>query len=88
MNASKITLRLSSEMPMPVSLHGEMNQNGAVLLLFRFDVQYHFATIGKLNGIAEQIDDHLAESRWVPNHHRRHVGVNIARKLQTLWRPP
>ena len=47
-----------------------------------------FAFVGELDGVAHQIDQHLAEPQRVTPHCHRHVRVDVEKQLQILPRGP
>ena len=49
-----------------------------------FDGQHHLAVLGELDGVADEIHDHLAQAAGVADHGGRHVGRDVADQLQSL----
>ncbi len=57
-----------------------------VLLPLLVGQDHHLALLGELHGIAQQIDEDLAQAVGVTPHQRRHTGPNVADQLQPLAR--
>ena len=55
-------------------------------LVFVFDlrVQHHFAAIGKLDGVPQQIHDHLPQASGISDNIERHIRMDVADKFQTF----
>jgi len=46
------------------------------------DAHNHFALFGKLNRIAEQIDEHLTQAYLIADDRHRHVGLDVANQFE------
>ena len=67
-NASKISFCFSGAMPMPVSRIDEMQFHLLRRAFFHRHFQGHLAGLRELDGVAQQIDDHLANSDRIAHH--------------------
>ena len=70
-NGWKITSSLSAGIPSPVSAISNLI-SVSVSFMNRGDANNHLADLCELNGVADQIDEDLAQSSRVTNHHPRH----------------
>ena len=62
-----------------------MNGVGLGVAGFEFDPQRHFAFVGELNGIANQIEDDLTQACGIGANDFRNVPGDIAKKFETLF---
>ena len=61
-----------------------MQRQSLAGFFFDLHVQHHLAAIGELDGISQQVHDHLPQASGVADHIDRHIRVDIADKLETL----
>ena len=50
--------------------------------LIDLDLERHFSALGKLDCVADQIDDHLTQTRRIANDANRHIRPHIGNQLQ------
>ncbi len=62
--------------------HRKMQLHLVFFFPLQLRLQNHFPAVGELDGIAQQIHQHLAQPRRVANHHLRHVGPDVAYQFQ------
>ena len=67
------------EMPMPVSVTSKRTRRA-----FASHPHLDLAGLGELDGVAEQVGEHLAQAAAVAGDHRRDVGVDPGHQLQAL----
>ena len=80
-NSAKIRACSSAEMPMPVSRTGNGNR---IRLRGRLDDDRDAAALGELDGVAGEVEQHLAQPRRVADDARRQALVDVAADLQAL----
>ena len=66
--------------------NGEVQRKSLAGLLLDLDLQNHFAAVGELDGIAQQIHDHLPQPRGIAHDLGRNVGADVADQLQPFCR--
>jgi hypothetical protein len=61
-----------------------VQQHASILRPLALDVDDHLAFLGKLDGVAHEIDKHLSQPSRVSRKPRRHVGVNVPCEFQVF----
>ncbi len=74
--ALKMVANLSSGMPIPVSLTEKRSVTVMCGFRFAIHVQDNFALISEFDGVADQIEDQLAQSCRITNQRVGHVRVD------------
>ena len=69
---------------MPVSATTKCSVTSVLVRTLRGDLQRHFAALGELDGVADQVDHHLPQAVVVADDAARHVGMDVAGQLQAL----
>ena len=92
-NGSKIAASLSAGMPMPVSRDREVQQRSHLARRRRAGVRLDattddLAALGELDGVADEVDDDLAQPAGSPTRPSGTSGGDAAGQLQPLLRAP
>ena len=77
---------LSGGMPMPVSLTAKCRQTSCSVRDSHLDPEHHLPRFGELDGVADQVDDDLAQAVGVAHQGIGHVGATWpASSSPFLW---